>query len=557
MLRCLRKLFFFLPVLFISFSTLGKSLENYEYDATGNIVSIKQSDQSLAIYSFSPTFGPVGAIVTIHGNLFSGVPEQNAVSFNGTPASILSATESVLIVRVPQGATTGLVSVTVQGNTAYSGNDFMVTEDGGGPVIYDFLPKCGAAGTTVTVRGDGFDLTEGATLAGVNENQETANVSNIGELGFSIPANASTGRIRVTTPLGEANSSDILMIPPSGSGLACADTTLARSFLSIGDTFLISYEANQKHVVFFEAEESDLLTLQFAKKSTSPGNTYLIFYRIYDPYGALVLSSSFSSETKTIHLSQLTVSGIYTVVFSANQNNPASFWLGLTYDQLISADAEAIEFSTTVAEQTYRIGFYAEEGQSFGFSLSQMAYGNSAYANQATMMKVFGPDGKVYSSNNAIATNVSCYLYRGMMCDINLPVIKQTGTYTIIVTPYVSTTLQAKANLFSNVESFLNFGQPLPLNLNKIGQDAWLSFEGIVNQSADLTLTNIQQSDQESTHAFITVYVLKPSGTLHKSISIRGASGQLALGVLPETGTYRILISPSYGSRAAMTLTLN
>lgn len=129
----------------------------------------------------------------------------------------------------------------------------------------------------------------------------------------------------VTTPLGTASSSDILLIPLTGSGITCADVALTRSFLSIGKTSLISYGANQKHVVFFEAEEGDLLTLQFTEKATRPDNTY-IYYQIYDFSGALILSlSSFKTESKTVHVPQIAKAGIYTLLLSAYKNNSANF----------------------------------------------------------------------------------------------------------------------------------------------------------------------------------------------------------------------------------------
>lgn len=537
------------------FFAIGKSLENYEYDATGNIVSIKQSDQSLAIYSFSPAFGPVGAIVTIHGNLFSGVPEQNAVSFNGTSASILSATESALIVRVPQGATTGLVSVTVQGNTASSENDFVVTEDGGGPVIYDFWPKCGAAGTTVTVRGDQFNPDANTTYAGINGNLNMANVSNAKKLSFiAAPQNVSTGRVQVTTPLGTVSSSEVFFIPPNGSGLTCSN---ARDIFSIEESIEIVFAANQKYALLFEAAAGDLLSLQISEKQTTPRNAE-IRYEVYDPDRAFIAYAGTYSHSGTLHLPRLAKAGIYTLLFYTTQNSPARFRVRLERDLLISADAEPSSFSVDDIGQTRRVAFYAEAGQSLGFALSQISYIDPRYENQAVRISIFGPDGRAYQSNIYLPVRGDCFLFQGAMCDLSLPIIKTTGLYTVIITQPASTVIQARANLSNNIQGTLVYGQSLMLNMNKVGQDAWLSFEGTTGQNTVLSFTDIQQSDQIGNNAFIPIRVFRPGGeVLWRNTNLQGIAGQLDLGILPESGAYRILISPSYGSRASMAIMLN
>lgn len=80
------------------------------------------------ITSFAPTSATIGSTFTIVGEGFSAVPEQNSVAFNGTSASILSATETSLTMVVPNGATSGPVSVTVNGNSVVSSSIFTVTE---------------------------------------------------------------------------------------------------------------------------------------------------------------------------------------------------------------------------------------------------------------------------------------------------------------------------------------------------------------------------------------------------------------------------------------------
>jgi len=99
----------------------------YNYDAVGNLLSVtRQSSSQLAILTFSPPRGPVGSTVTIYGTGFSSTPSQNTVSFNGTNATVQSATSTQLVVTVPTGASTGPISVTTSAGTVTSSNSFTV-----------------------------------------------------------------------------------------------------------------------------------------------------------------------------------------------------------------------------------------------------------------------------------------------------------------------------------------------------------------------------------------------------------------------------------------------
>ncbi|KAB7528537.1 hypothetical protein F8C76_11785 [Flagellimonas olearia] len=83
--------------------------------------------QSPEITSFSPTSGPVGTTVEISGKNFSTTKTDNTVKFNGQAAVIQTATATKLTVTVPNGATTGNITVKVGDKTASSATAFTVT----------------------------------------------------------------------------------------------------------------------------------------------------------------------------------------------------------------------------------------------------------------------------------------------------------------------------------------------------------------------------------------------------------------------------------------------
>ncbi len=85
------------------------------------------------INSFSPLTGSAGTVVTITGKNFSSTATNDLVSFNGVPAIVSSATVTQINVTVPNGATTGKISVKILTDIAVSTNDFNVV-----PLIHSF-----------------------------------------------------------------------------------------------------------------------------------------------------------------------------------------------------------------------------------------------------------------------------------------------------------------------------------------------------------------------------------------------------------------------------------
>jgi uncharacterized repeat protein (TIGR03803 family) len=66
-----------------------------------------------------PTFGKVGQNITILGDALKG---STSVSFNGTPATTFTASNTAIRVRVPIGATTGSVEVVTASGTVLKSN---------------------------------------------------------------------------------------------------------------------------------------------------------------------------------------------------------------------------------------------------------------------------------------------------------------------------------------------------------------------------------------------------------------------------------------------------
>ena len=80
------------------------------------------------IKNVTPDSGAVGTIVTITGNHFSSDLTQDVVKFNGVQAIVNSATNSEIKVIVPEGATTGKITLAIKTYTSTSDRDFKVLQ---------------------------------------------------------------------------------------------------------------------------------------------------------------------------------------------------------------------------------------------------------------------------------------------------------------------------------------------------------------------------------------------------------------------------------------------
>jgi sugar lactone lactonase YvrE len=189
-----------------SWSNTAITLQVPSKAATGNIIVTVSGVPSNgvgftfypypAIATISPTSGPVGTPVTITGAGLLDGGGNGVVTFNGTPAAIISQSPTSLQVNVPTGATTGLVSVHVNGITVKTSSNFTVTSSQ--LSIGAISPNYGAPASLIHLTGTGFGATQGTSsvtvggaLAYVPSWSNTA-------ITVQVPSKASTGNIVVT-----------------------------------------------------------------------------------------------------------------------------------------------------------------------------------------------------------------------------------------------------------------------------------------------------------------------------------------------------------------------
>lgn len=151
------------------------------------------------ISSFTPTIGAIGTVVVITGTNFSAVSQ---VTFNGTNAPTFTVNSATQITAtVPNGASIGPVGITTVVGTGLSSTNFTVIP---APLINSFTPATGVPGITVMLTGDNFTGATQVTFNGIVAPVFTVNSAT--QITVTVPTDAATGVITVTTPGGIGTS---------------------------------------------------------------------------------------------------------------------------------------------------------------------------------------------------------------------------------------------------------------------------------------------------------------------------------------------------------------
>lgn len=205
------------PIEVISFAGAGTSPTEFVVTGPGPLID-----------SFSPEIAPPGETVVINGVNFTSVTN---VRFNGVAALNFAVTAPTQIrAVVPANASTGPIRITAKAGEIASVSNLTVTR---APVITNFFPAFGTAGTEVTISGINI---EGATGVSFNSVRATAfGTPAQGQASAIVPPTATTGPIRVSNSFGIGISTTPFVITQ-----APIITELSTTVVAPGETLTIT-----------------------------------------------------------------------------------------------------------------------------------------------------------------------------------------------------------------------------------------------------------------------------------------------------------------------------
>ncbi len=161
---------------------------------------------SPAVTSLSPTSGPMGTQVQINGTGFGATQGASAVTFNGTAATIVNWSDTLITASVPSAAGNGQVVVKVGGVASTSIQNFNVSP----PRVASISPSVAAPGSQVTIAGTGFHAAQGPGSVWFNPSLSASVVSwSDTQIVVTVPNFATTGGVSVFQNL--YSNSNVLM----------------------------------------------------------------------------------------------------------------------------------------------------------------------------------------------------------------------------------------------------------------------------------------------------------------------------------------------------------
>ncbi len=193
-------------------ATTGPVVVTADGEASGGVAfTVTGPVPEINANGLSPDRGAVGASVKVKGLNFGASQGDSTVTFNGTSATPRSWSDTKIQVPVPEGATTGPVVVTVDGE-ASNGVTFTVVTT---PVIDDngLSPDRGPVGTLVKVKGGNFGASQSDGTVTFNGTSATPASWSDTKIKVPVPEGATTGPVVVTVN-GVASNGVTFTVPP-------------------------------------------------------------------------------------------------------------------------------------------------------------------------------------------------------------------------------------------------------------------------------------------------------------------------------------------------------
>lgn len=282
----------------------------------------------------------------------------------------------------------------------------------------------------------------------------------------------------------------------------------------------------------FNAQAGQWLSLQVAGQVTVPA-ARTVYYRVYKPDGALLTSTN-TTAAEALRFAALPVDGTYSVLVDSVQGETVQARLTLaTGNSALTVDGESADVATGIGGQEVFLTFNASAGKSLGIGLGELQLSSGTYFS-ATLYR---PDG-----GSASAT---CYAQYGG-CELNAT-SSVAGVYRLYLKPQTaSQQMQFKVTVSTDLEVALDKGVPVQLALDRRGRNGSLVFAGLSGESLKL-----QVNDQLTAPAggSVSYVVYRPDGSSLTSVTT-STTRVIQLPVLPANGTYRVMVSPTYGATA-------
>ncbi len=158
-------------------------------ESTGQVFTYQE------IKGIKPLTGGKGTRITVTGEGFESVKENNLVYFNDKQAAVLEAAADRLVISAPEGVETNKISIVINGQKTVSDDVFRVVPL---PKIASVSPLSGPAGSVITITGSTFSTVREENKVLINGKEIPLEKDPTGtQLVVKYPAGTGSGKIEV------------------------------------------------------------------------------------------------------------------------------------------------------------------------------------------------------------------------------------------------------------------------------------------------------------------------------------------------------------------------
>ena len=374
--------------------------------------------------------------------------------------------------------------------------------------IFAFTPTHGAAGTLVTLDGQGFSSSVANDNVSFTGTVAAVLSASATQLVVAVPAGATTGPISTTVGGQTAVSATPFVIDDTGARPTILQVT---PVVAVGSTVTVT----GMHLDPITGDTAvqmgglDMLLVSSLTDNqlqyTVPNNAVSGHVAVDTPYGTAISATP--------------VAVLPSSIVSEANGAPTGY---------LATNGNAINFGGGAAGQIGILTFDAHQGDNLEFELSNVTTAG-------------GVQVQLYSPSGVEVESFACNANAGPSCDQyfwNLA----AGTYSMVVVPSGSGTLGFTAQLQSDVIGpALTAGTPVAVNMG-MGQVERFTFSATAGQTVSLELSGLSTTPAgQSIHA-----VVFAPGTItttnYLTVLTTSGSGVLNLTNLPASGTYTVVV---------------
>jgi YD repeat-containing protein len=385
--------------------------------------------------------------------------------------------------------------------------------------IVALTPENGSVDSTVTVYGTGFSTTATQNVVKFNGTQASVLSSTSNTIVTEVPAGATTGPVSVATPTGSASSKTAFTVAasllPTISGFTPTIAAVGTAVSVNGTNFQPTVTSDTVRMNGTLAKVGTATSTQINTSVAAGATSGPI--SVVTPFGQATSTADFFAVPSPYTASEVAFTGRMSVGQTSTLDFGTAGEVGLLlFDEISGHRATLISNDNT-------------------------------FANCELTLSILSPSNVNFTSDNV---QELCTTDVGFL---STPVLTETGTYTIFAQVSTAEIGSTPLTLYDIPHDFSSAitpdGSPVNVNLAIPGQMARLTFPGTAGQNVSVNFAN-----GTFVECTLNLVILNPDGSTLDSTLCVDPSDLISQQILPLTGNYTILLTPTGPSTGGITV---